>query len=78
MQNMVQRADGMLPPAMPGYNPDVEGLAFDPAKALELIGQSRYGSVAGLPPIVLTSSGRGEQSPINEAIVAMWKQNLGR
>ncbi|MBI4301793.1 MAG: peptide ABC transporter substrate-binding protein, partial [Chloroflexi bacterium] len=34
---LYERADGILPPSMPGYNPNIKGLAYDPAKAKSLI-----------------------------------------
>jgi oligopeptide transport system substrate-binding protein len=77
LKNMVKRADGILPPGMPGYNEGLMGLEFDPEKASELIRQSKYVSVSNLPPITFTTSGLGEVSPIDEAIIDMWRQNLG-
>jgi len=76
-KDMVQRADGILPPGMPGFNKDLSGLDFDVNKAKELIA-SRYGSVAGLPPITITTSGWGGLiSQGLEAIIQEWRQNLG-
>lgn len=77
LKDMVLRADSIIPPGMPGYNEQVEGLGFDPEKAIELIQQSSYGSVSDLPPIVFTTAGIGQISPINEAIIGMWQQYLG-
>jgi oligopeptide transport system substrate-binding protein len=77
-RDMVQRADGILPPGMPGYNEDLSGLAFDPAKARELIASSRYGDVSQLPPITVTTSGWGGLiSSGLESIIHEWRQNLG-
>ena len=77
-KGMVQRADGILPPGMPGYNEALQGLGYDIDKAKELIAQSSYGDVSGLPPITITTMGWG--GPIEadlEAIVYQWRQNLG-
>jgi oligopeptide transport system substrate-binding protein len=77
-KGMVQRADGILPPGMPGYNEALQGLGYDVAKAKELIAQSSYGDVSALPPITITTTGWG--GPIEsdlEAIVYQWRQNLG-
>ncbi len=71
------RADGILPPGMPGYNEGLEGLSFDVERAKELIRQSEYGDVANLPQITFTTSGRGAISGINEALIDMWRKNLG-
>jgi oligopeptide transport system substrate-binding protein len=74
----VQRANGLLPPGLPGHNPDLRGIPFDPAQAKRLISQSKYGDVSGLPPITITTSGRGgEVSDIIGALVQEWRQNLG-
>jgi len=69
---------GILPPEMPGYNPALEGLAYEPALARELLAQSRYGGAEGLPPITLHTSGDDLGLPSSvEALLAFWKENLG-
>jgi len=74
----VQKADGILPPGMPGYNSQLKGLEFNPQKALDLIKASKYGSVANLPPIVITVAGYGGGIGSDlEAIINEWRQNLG-
>jgi len=77
-RNLVQRADGILPPGIPGYNEYLVGVYYDVAKAKELIKQSKYGDVSNLPPITLTTSGYGGLiSSILEAAVTQWRENLG-
>jgi oligopeptide transport system substrate-binding protein len=77
-RNLVQRADGILPPGIPGYNQDLVGLGYDVNKAKELIKQSKYGDVSKLPPITLTTSGYGGLiSPALEAAITQWRDNLG-
>ncbi len=77
-KDMVQRADGILPPGIPGFNEDLSGLDYDVNRAKELITASKYGSVAGLPPITVTTLGWGGLiSPSLEAIIQEWRQNLG-
>jgi len=77
-KSMVDKASGILPPNMPGYNPQVQGLEFNPQKALALIKESKYGDVSKLPPIVLTTSGYGGAVGSSlEALVNEWRQNLG-
>jgi len=78
LKDMVAKADGILPPGMPGYNDNLQGLDYDVAKAKSLIASSKYGSVANLPPITLTDSGLG--GDIDEylgALIQDWKANLG-
>jgi len=77
-RDMMQAADGILPPGMPGYNEDLAGLDFDVTEARELIANSRYGDVSNLPPITITTAGWGGLISSNlEAIVYEWRQNLG-
>jgi len=77
-RGMMQPADGILPPGMPGFNEDLSGLDYDVTEAKELIKGSRYGDVSNLPPITVTTSGWGGLIPRElEAIVYEWQQNLG-
>ena len=77
-RGMVQRADGILPPGMPGFNEDLSGLNYDINEAKELISASKYGDVSELPPITITTAGWGGLiSSELEAIVHQWRQNLG-
>ncbi len=77
-RGMVSAADGILPPGMPGFNENLTGLGFDPAAAKRLIERSKYGSVANLPEITLTTSGWGGLVAGGlEAIVNEWRVNLG-
>jgi oligopeptide transport system substrate-binding protein len=77
-RNMVQRADGILPPGMPGFNADLYGLDYDVSRAQALIASSKYGSVSGLPPISITTAGWGGQIAQElEAIIQEWRNNLG-
>lgn len=77
-KDMMRRADGILPPGMPGYNQELSGLDYDVDRAKELIASSSYGGVSGLPPITVTTMGWGGPiSPDLEAIVYQWRENLG-
>jgi oligopeptide transport system substrate-binding protein len=77
-RNMEKKADGILPPGMPGYNSAVKGLNYDPVKAVNLIKSSKYGDVNKLPPITLTTYGYGAGvGNLLQALVYQWKQNLG-
>jgi len=78
LRDMVGVADGILPPAMPGYNESLEGLDYDVEKAIELIAASKYGDVSNLPSITLTVDGYGNYIPgYLGAIIQEWQQNLG-
>ena len=74
--NMMETADGILPPGIPGYNTQLKGLEYNPAKAVELIKASKYGDE--LPPIVITTAGYGGGIGSSlEAIINEWRVNLG-
>ena len=71
-------ANGLYPPALPGYNPDLQGLPYDPVHARQLLSESKYGGPQGLPPIVFTEAGFGSSAGADVAAMAqMWQQNLG-
>lgn len=71
-------AEGILPPKMPGYNPDLNVYDFDAERAKELIAESKYGSVDNLPDITLTTSGAGaEPGIVATAVIGMLEQSLG-
>lgn len=77
-RNLVRRADGILPPGIPGFNENLAGLDFNVNKARELIASSRYGGVSGLPPITITTAGWGGEVSLGlEAIIQEWRHNLG-
>ncbi len=69
------KANGVLPPGMPGYNKELAGLGFDPDKAKKLIAESSYGSTSNLPEITMTvAAGSGG---VAESLAEMYKRNLG-
>jgi len=71
-------AKGLYPPALPGYSLDLQGLPYDPVQARQLLAESRYGGPQGLPPIVYTGAGIGNDAGVGVAAMAqMWQQNLG-
>jgi oligopeptide transport system substrate-binding protein len=71
-------ANGLYPTGLPGYNPDVTALSYDPERALEAIAESSYGSVDALPEIVYTASGTGGGlHPSDAVLIEMWQEVLG-
>ncbi len=71
-------AKGILPPTMPGYNPNLQGLDFNPEKAKQLLAESKYKDANSLPDITLTLTGGGaDPGPVAQAVVGMMEQNLG-
>ncbi len=77
-RDMVQKAYGVLPPGIPGYNETLTGVGYDVAKAKQLIAASKYGDASKLPPITITTSGYGGMtSGYLEALATQWRENLG-
>ncbi|MBN1580484.1 MAG: peptide ABC transporter substrate-binding protein [Anaerolineae bacterium] len=66
-------AKGILPPGMPGYDPDFDGLPYDPDLAVNEIYESTFGDASELPPIVLTVTG----AETGEMLAAMYQEVLG-
>jgi len=76
-RDMVVPADGILPPGMPGFNPGLTPLEYDPAAARDII-VARYGSVAAMPAVTFTVSGSGGLvSRQTQALVTGWREALG-
>jgi oligopeptide transport system substrate-binding protein len=71
-------AEGLYPPGLPGFNLDLQGLPFDPERARQLLAESKYHGPEGLPPIVYTNVGIGNNADRGTAALAdMWQRNLG-
>ncbi len=78
LQGHALPAKGLYPPGLPGFNPSLKGLPYDPAQARDLLAKSKYGGPQGLPPIVFTDTGVGSYVNADVAALAeMWEQNLG-
>lgn len=76
LQNLVIPAYGILPPGMPGYRADFEGLRYDPVRARELIARSSYSGK--MPRVRVATSGSGSApSVILQSIVESWRKELG-
>ena len=76
-RDLVVPARTILPPRFPGYDVNVEVYKYDPQKARQLLAESKYASK--LPRITLTLPGSfgATIDPGTEAILEMWRQNLG-
>jgi oligopeptide transport system substrate-binding protein len=71
-------AKGLYPPSLPGYNKNLKSLPYDPKQARQFLAQSKFGGPQGLPPIVYTTQGFGNNIGAGvAAMVQMWEQNLG-
>ncbi len=71
-------ANGLFPPGLPGYSPDVTPLGYDPVLAVQALAKSTYGSADALPEIILTTQGLGGGLGTSDAlIIQMWQEVLG-
>ena len=80
LQGLVTPANGILPPGFPAYTTDLRGYSFEPEKAKQLLRESKYGDdLDDFPLITLTLPGSfgAPVSPIIQAMVQMWQDNLG-
>ena len=80
MGDLVEPADGILPPNFPGYDEGVRGYEYDPVKAKQLLEESKYGDdLENIPPITITTPGSfGANVSLDmEVILQMWERNLG-
>ena len=74
--NALRVADGFLPPEMPGYTESVTSYKYDPAKAKQLLQESKY--AGRLPRVVLSYSGSGgTPGDLLVAIQKGWEDALG-
>ena len=71
-------AEGLFPPGLPGYTPDVVGISYDPDSARSALAASSYGGADGLPTITLTIAGEGgDLYPSDAILLQMWNEVLG-
>ena len=78
--DLVEPADGILPPNFPGYDESVSGYEFDPDRAKQLLEESKYGdNLDNIPPITITTPGSfGANVSLDmEVVLQMWERNLG-
>ncbi len=69
-------APTIIPPGMPGYQPNYQGLPFDKSKALATL-QSVYPDVSKVPPITFTYPNSQVSLPEAAALQQMWQSALG-
>jgi len=78
LKGVIPVADGLVPPGVPGYDSPTHTLEFDPEQARQLLAESTYEGPENLPTITLAESGGGATvGPTSEAIIEMWRENLG-
>jgi ABC-type transport system substrate-binding protein len=75
-RKMPLAANTILPPGMPGYSAPAAPITYDPAKAKQLLAESKY--AGKLPDITWTTIGAGGSAAQNIQVMAgMLKDNLG-
>ena len=65
---------GIIPPGVPGYDPELPGYPHDEAKARSLLAQAGYPGGRGLPPITLWVNTSEENRQIAEQVQADLKK----
>jgi len=71
-------AKGLYPPGLPGHNPNVQPIPFNPDEARAALDASSFGGPDGLPEIVLTIAGEGgDLYPADAILLQMWEEVLG-
>ncbi len=74
--NLDPVAQSILPPGMPGYSQDLAAASFDVEAAKAALAESKYAT--NMPKVVLSLQSASTQiSPYFEAILSMWRENLG-
>ncbi len=76
-QNLSSPTLTWIPKGFPGYKEGETRWGYDPAKALQAIAESTYGSVANLPEIVLTFGDSARNRVRHEWLAAKWKEVFG-
>ena len=76
VHDMLPVAHSIMPPGLPGYNPNAKTLSYDPERAKQLLAESKYAD--DMPKVTLSDVGAGATAGQDtQAMIEMWKTNLG-
>jgi oligopeptide transport system substrate-binding protein len=70
-------ARGILPPGMPGYNPEVKGYGYKPEEAKALLARAGYADGKNLAPVTLASSVKSAVALEDYDAVRRYMANIG-
>jgi peptide/nickel transport system substrate-binding protein/oligopeptide transport system substrate-binding protein len=70
-------AVGALPPRLPGYDPDLQGYDYDPAKAREILAAAGYPNGLGFPVVQLWSNQQAESTKAELAAYQRYLADIG-
>ena len=70
-------AVGALPPWLPGYDPDLQGYDYNPAKARELLAAAGYPNGTGFPVVQLWSNQQAESTKAELAAYQRYLADIG-
>lgn len=70
-------ANGLVPPGIPGYQKDYQGLPYDPKAARALLAEAGFPDGKGLPPLELDyRASRPDSRLTSEAAATAWQKEL--
>jgi oligopeptide transport system substrate-binding protein len=70
-------ATGILPPGMPGYDPDLQGYTYHPAKAKRLLAEAGYPNGVGFPRVQIWTGGKSASSRAELTAYQAYLADLG-